>query len=181
MRGVAVSAAWEPACMEPDELELYRAGRARGCQDCTSDFAALMAREGRCNGIPGDIAHETIIPLIELLEAPDGRTPILNPDGTRRPYRPQLGPRKERPVEDRTEPTPLRRRYSSQEAIALSELADAARNAADLADQRATIEKSATSADERLAIAAKAAGFNKRTKPPGRKPWKNATRTETSG
>lgn len=133
MRGVAVEPppSWEPACMEPDELELFRAGRARGCVDCTQDFAALMAREGRCNGIPGDIARLDIIPFVADLEGPDSRSPILRPDGSRRPYRPAI--RKELLTVEAPNPRPTRLPVpdASPRVDALRELAAAAEEAAD--------------------------------------------------
>lgn len=175
MRGVATSPEWVPACMDPDELEEYRAGRSRGCQDCTVEFSEQMVREGRCNGIPGPLAHLDIIPLVEHLEGPDGRTPILNPDGTRRPFRPST--RKEHRIMALEEPTRLQRRYTDDEAIALAELAAAASAAADYAEETARIRAKGDGLTDRLDTAAKAAGFNKRTKP-GRK---TATRRETSG
>lgn len=164
MEGV-VSISWEPACMEPDELERYHAGQAGGCADCTVAFSQQMAALGRCNGIPGELQRQDIVPLLEMLDGPDGRTPILNPDGSRRPYR---APRKERTMQP--EPTKLTRAYRSPEAAALHELATAARDAADAAEEIAAAEDAAASSLTRLDEAAKAAGFRKRIKPPGRKP-----------
>ena len=144
MRGAAVSSpSWEPACMEPDELEEYRAGRARGCQDCTSDFAAAMAREGRCNGIPGDIARLDIIPLVADLDAPYTRSPILLPDGSRRPYKPQV--RKEL-LDMPEEPTRIPRPNPSSPAVdALRELALAAEAAA---NTRTALDEAIAANDE---------------------------------
>jgi hypothetical protein len=54
-----------PACMTPDELELWKeqaalvrkwgqANAAEACFDCTLAFSAEMRAIGRCNGTPGE-------------------------------------------------------------------------------------------------------------------------------
>jgi hypothetical protein len=51
---------WEPACLEPDELELWRE-RDRGippCHSCPLAFAAEQRAIGRCNGQPSGADDE---------------------------------------------------------------------------------------------------------------------------
>jgi hypothetical protein len=40
---------WEPACMDPDELAEYQAGRIGACSDCLAPFRRARMAEGRCN------------------------------------------------------------------------------------------------------------------------------------
>lgn len=37
-----MTVAWEPACLDQDELEAFRAGAIAGCRDCTVPFAREM-------------------------------------------------------------------------------------------------------------------------------------------
>jgi len=50
-----VHTASAPACLEPDDLDDYRAGVLTGCRDCTVAFSADMTARNRCNGIPGEV------------------------------------------------------------------------------------------------------------------------------
>ena len=60
---LSLVAAWQPACMEGDELvgwmNAEAKARRRGnrasypCTDCTASFAVEMRAVGRCNGTPG--------------------------------------------------------------------------------------------------------------------------------
>jgi transcriptional regulator with XRE-family HTH domain len=59
---------WRPACMDDAEwtawTEINRsiatqsAQASRPCEDCTAEFAAEMRRRDRCNGEPGETAHQ---------------------------------------------------------------------------------------------------------------------------
>jgi hypothetical protein len=57
---VPAPATWEPACMEPEDLEAWRSGRILGCQDCTTEYSDAMREVGRCNGVPGQLLEGAI-------------------------------------------------------------------------------------------------------------------------
>jgi hypothetical protein len=40
---------WQPACLDPDELQQWQKGRIGDCQDCLGLFRKAMREQGRCN------------------------------------------------------------------------------------------------------------------------------------
>lgn len=118
---------FEPACMEPEELEEYRAGRILGCRDCTIAFSDQQRARGRCNGIPGELLD----PTMAALAAEEG----LMTD----------------------QPTQLRRREpTSPRVSALQELAAAAEAAAMTQQALDVAQVAHAAAQDRLAAAQKA-------------------------
>lgn len=61
-RPAAPRTEWTPACMDPDEVADWRAGRTPACTECPIVHYERMLALGRCNGFPAELMRGAVDP-----------------------------------------------------------------------------------------------------------------------